>query len=104
MVLGYIYLISGNFRDDLFFAFSRPLLNPQILENAKIISCVVFYKKNDCRKLKVLQILANFVTREKTGNAVHAWRKVGFCLTRKKNNNKKPHISKIHELIRCEYL
>lgn len=42
------YLLSGNFRNDLILAIScffRNLFQTQNIENAEIVSCIVFYKK-----------------------------------------------------------
>lgn len=40
-----IYRISGNFPSDLIFTFLALSIKSQIIEYAKIISCIIFYRK-----------------------------------------------------------
>lgn len=57
--------VSCYFCNDLSFAFFAISLKSQIIENAEIISCIVFYVKQIKNVTEFYPIFTNFVTREK---------------------------------------
>lgn len=80
-----MYRISGNFSDDLFFAFFVISFELQTTNKcSEIIFCIIFYKKlakNDCSKLKMLHvfpIFANLCYMKKTGYTVYTFNNTDF--------------------------
>lgn len=72
-----MYRISGNFSDDLFFAFFVISFELQTTNKcSEIIFCIIFYKK--LKMLHVFPIFANLCHMKKTGYTVYTFNNTDF--------------------------